>query len=98
MSIETVLSWHAFTEQAPNLDLKGLLVADDIGNAGHSINTDFMNETSNEEPLLQRFLDTVFIYNPILEEPILQQCIREIQFHGLKWDARSCLVVCHDQL
>lgn len=93
MSIETVLSWTAFAAQAPNLDLKGLLVSTDVGNTGHTVPTDFMNQTENEEQLLQRFLDNVFIYNPILEESALQQCLREIQYQGLKWDVRSCLVV-----
>lgn len=93
MSIETVLSWQAFADQSPNLDLKGLLVRDDIGQAESSLNTDFMQQTGYEEQLLQRFLDNVFIYNPVLEEAVLQQYIREIQFHGLKWDAKSCLLV-----
>lgn len=100
MSIETVLSWQAFSEQSPNLDLKELLVANDIGKSGSTISNDFMHHVENEEQLLQRFLDNVFIYNPILEESVLHQCIREIQFHGLQWDAKSCLVVspCAQQL
>ena len=93
MSIETVLSWQAFAVHSPNLDLKGLLVSNDIGSAGSSLNTDFMQQAGYEEQLLQRFLDTVFSYNPVLEEANLHQYIREIQFHGLKWDAKSCLVV-----
>lgn len=94
MSIETVLSWPAFADQSPNLDLKGLLVSFDIGRKGSSIANDFLHQNGNEEQLLQKFLDNVFIYNPVLEEAVLHQYIREIQFHGLKWDARSCLVVC----
>ena len=93
MSIETVLSWQAFADQSPNLDLKGLLVRDDIGQVETSLNTDFMQQSGYEDQLLQRFLDNVFIYNPVLEEAVLQQYIREIQFHGLKWDAKSCLLV-----
>lgn len=93
MSIETVLSWHSFSDQSPNLDLKGLLVAHDLGIPGSAINTDFVPHIDNDQQLLQRFLDTVFIYNPVLEESTLHQYIREIQFDGLKWDARSCLVV-----
>lgn len=94
MSIETVLSWQAFADQSPNLDLKGLLVRDDIGGQTESsLNTDFMQQTGYEDDLLQRFLDNVFIYNPVLEEAVLQQYIREVQFHGLKWDAKSCLLV-----
>lgn len=97
MSIETVLSWQAFSDQAPNLNLKGLLVADDIGKSGsHLSSADFPNHFENDKQLLQRFLDNVFIYNPILEESVLHQCIREIQFHGLQWDAKSCLVVSHE--
>lgn len=93
MSIETVLSWQAFVDQAPNLDLKSLLASPTIGQAGSSLGSDFFHQHGNEEQLLQRFLDNVFIYNPILEEAVLHQHIREIQFHGLKWDANSCLVV-----
>ncbi|KAK5941977.1 Zcf27p [Knufia obscura] len=94
MSIETVLSWQAFADQSPNLDLKGLLVRDDIGGQTESsLNTDFMQQTGYEDDLLQRFLDNVFIYNPVLEEAVLQQYIREVQFHGLKWDAKSCLLL-----
>ena len=90
MSIETVLSWQAFAELTPDLDLKGLLTSHDIGRSG---STDIIHHEGNEEQLLQRFLDTVFIYNPVLEEAVLHQYLREIQYHGLKWDAKSCLCV-----
>lgn len=93
MSIETVLSWQAFAELPPNLDLKTLLVRDDIARSASSLSMDFMHEHGGEEQLLQRFLDSVFIFNPVLEEAALHQCIREIQFHGLQWDAKSCLLV-----
>lgn len=81
-----------FNSQAPNLNLKRLLSGQgDNVHQNLSLATDF--EPGAEEHLLQRFLDTVFIYNPVLEESDLHQYIREIQFNGLGWDARSCLLV-----
>lgn len=95
MSVETVLSWPAFVAQSPALDLKTLFAsANDSLTRTSSIN-DFFPEQGSEAELLQHFLDHVFIFNPVLEEADLQQYVREVQFNGLKWDGKSCLLVCN---
>jgi hypothetical protein len=50
-------------------------------------------EIEDAARLLQVFLDTVHIYNPILEVPVVQGYIRNVRLNGLGWDAPSCLLV-----
>lgn len=92
MSIETILSWPAFADQSPVIYLKSLLNPSDVGPPNHS-RADVIHQDVRYEELLQRFLDNVFIYNPVLEETTLQQFIREIEFQGFGFDAKSCLLV-----
>lgn len=44
-------------------------------------------------PLCRRFLQTVHIRNPVLEEKDLMQYASNIQENGLQWDKYSCVVV-----
>jgi hypothetical protein len=92
MNIENVLSWPCFDDQRPNLDLKSLL--NDTNNANPELPpmTAELDQYPSEE-LLQRFMDNVFIFNPVLEEARVHQYIRDARFHGLGWDAPSCLLV-----
>jgi hypothetical protein len=92
MNIENVLSWPVFGDQNPNLDLKSLL--NDSNDAASQITpmvSDF--EHFPEEELVQRFLDHVLIFNPVLEETKVQKYIRDARFTGFGWDAQSCLLV-----
>lgn len=93
MNIEGVLSWHVFDDLNPDLDLKGLLNATDHG-APQSVSmiTD-LDEHFAEEDLVERFMNNVFIYNPVLEEAKIQRYMREARFNGIGWDAQSCLLV-----
>ena len=92
MNIENVLSWPIFEDQKPNLDLKTLL------NDSNDASSQFPPMVSDvehfpEAQLVQRFLDHVFIFNPVLEEAKVQKYIRDSRFNGLGWDAQSCLLV-----
>lgn len=92
MSIETILSWPAFIDQSPVTYLKSLLNPSDVGPVNHT-RADVVHQDVRYDDLLQRFLDNVFIYNPVLEEDTLNQFVREIEFHGFGFDAKSCLLV-----
>jgi hypothetical protein len=92
MSIETILSWPAFAVQSPVTYLKSLLNPSDVGPVNYS-RADVIHPDVRYDELLQRFLDNVFIYNPVLEESTLHQFVREIEFHGFSFDAKSCLLV-----
>jgi hypothetical protein len=49
----------------------------------------------NDLPTLcRRFLVYVHIRNPILEPGELEQYAKELSETGIKWDSKSCLVVC----
>lgn len=43
--------------------------------------------------LLDNFFNRIHIKNPVLDEQEIRQWAREISFHGIGWDGRSCLVV-----
>lgn len=43
--------------------------------------------------LCRNFLDYVHVRNPLLEPSGLEQYAKESAESGLKWDAKSCLVV-----
>jgi hypothetical protein len=93
MNIEGVLSWSVFDDLSPNLDLKGLF------NSGNqvvplqlSVATEF-DEHFAEETLVARFMNNVFIYNPVLEEAKIQRYMRDARFNGIGWDAQSCVLV-----
>ncbi|EEP78965.1 predicted protein [Uncinocarpus reesii 1704] len=50
----------------------------------------------NEEdtvPLCQRFLDSAYQRNPIIDAAALKVYARQITEHGFGWDERTCLVV-----
>lgn len=44
--------------------------------------------------LCRNFLDYVHVRNPILEPSELEQYAKELAESGLKWDTKTCLVVC----
>ena len=44
--------------------------------------------------LCRNFLDYVHVRNPILEPSELEQHAKQLAEAGLKWDTKSCLVVC----
>jgi hypothetical protein len=92
MNIEGVLSWSVFDDVQPNLDLKALLNSSHSSNQALSIPADFDEQVAEEE-LVARFMNNVFIYNPVLEEAKIHRYMREARFNGIGWDAQSCLLV-----
>ncbi len=92
MNIENVLSWPVFEDQNPSLDLKNLL--NDSNNASSQFPPMFSEvDHYPDEQLVQRFMDHVFIFNPVLEEAKVHKYLRDARFTGLGWDAQSCLLV-----
>jgi hypothetical protein len=96
INIEAVLTWPVFEDQdfAGRLDLKSLLRSDKDYAAAPpimSVSPDIDIHASGQ--LLQRFLDNVHIFNPILEERKVREYMRVTSFNGLGWDAQSCLLV-----
>jgi hypothetical protein len=96
INIEAVLSWPVFDDQGfdRSLDLRTLLLANDKNRSDTSaisVSPDFEFCASNE--LFRQFLDHVHIFNPVLEEPKVNEYMRHAQFNGLVWDAQSCLLV-----
>ncbi|KFY78020.1 hypothetical protein V499_02732 [Pseudogymnoascus sp. VKM F-103] len=93
--IETVLSWSVFVDldftERPNL--RSLLRSD----KSHAtvpilpIPADFGLHTARQ--LLQKFLDNVHIFNPILEETIVREYMLATSLNGLRRDAQSCLML-----
>ena len=92
INIEGVLGLKIFDDVSPNLDLKGLLNSSHGSNQKLSIVSDFEEHVAEEE-LVARFMNNVFIYNPILEEAKIQRYMRDARFNGIGWDAQSCLLV-----
>jgi hypothetical protein len=82
MNIEGVLSWSVFDNVGPNLDLKGLLNSCQDANQNTSIPLDF-DEHVVEEELLARFMNNVYIYNPVLEEAKIHRYMRDARFNGI---------------
>lgn len=95
INIEAVLSWPVFEGRDfdQRIDLKGLLQAnnEDALRSNMSVVADF--DHCDGEALLQRFLDHVYIFNPILEEVQVHKYMRDARFNGLGWDVQSCLLV-----
>jgi hypothetical protein len=50
-------------------------------------------ELENCSQLLDRFFSRVHIKNPVLDEEEVRQWAKEVAFHGIGWNAQSCLVV-----
>jgi hypothetical protein len=99
MNIEGVLSWTVFDNLNASLDLKGLLNATSNYASGPgpgsnlSMATADFDEHYAEEGLVARFMNNVFIYNPVLEEAKIHRYVRDARFNGIGWDAQSCLLV-----
>ena len=92
MNIEGVLSWSVFDDMSPNLDLKRLLNSSHGANQNLSVPADFDEQVAEEE-LVARFINSVFIYNPVVEEAKIHRYVRDARFNGIGWDAQSCLLV-----
>jgi hypothetical protein len=95
INIEAVLAWPVFEDQgfSQRLDLRSLL----------QTNIDYTVPLQTSLPLefdqyiapqlVQRFMENVHIFNPVLEEAKVKEYMMETQLNGLGWDARSCLLV-----
>ena len=95
INIEAVLCWSIFEDQSldQRLDLKSLLHTnnDYSETPPMSVGADFESRATSQ--FLQRFLDNVHIFNPVLEETKVREYMRNASFNGIGWDSQSCLLL-----
>lgn len=95
INVETILSWPVF--RGPNapqgLDLKQLLQRSGSYAELPSLSVAADFEVNGAVDLFERFLESVHILNPVLEDVKIREYIRNARFNGLGWDAKSCLLV-----
>lgn len=92
MSVEGVLAWSPFDHLHPELNLTQLLSAQEtLLDTNPSSAPAF--DSGDEHELLQRFIDHVLTFNPVIDEDAVRQYLRDVQFTGMRWDAQSCVLV-----
>lgn len=94
INVETILQWPIF--QGKNLGQQDLrqLIQSRKSYSDTSLELDIQKfDSSTRLELFDRFVNTVHIYNPILEEAVVRDYIESSFSVDLGWDARSCLVV-----
>lgn len=91
MSVEGILKWAPFEDLRPQLNLTSLLSSSDKPDTAPPASASFHVE--DEQELLQRFIDHVLRFNPIIDEEVIRQYQRDIQYTGMRWDAQSCVLV-----
>jgi hypothetical protein len=96
INVEAVLSWpilgiHTSPATAQS-HLKNLLRSDTP--SSNSLPLSIVEvETADADLLLQRFLEHVHVYNPVLEIDRIKESVRFTLYNGLGWDAKSSLLV-----
>jgi hypothetical protein len=91
MSVEGILNWAIFEDLRPQLNLTKLLSPTKAASSPAQPTSSF--HVGDEHELLQRFIDHVLRFNPILDEDVIRQYQRDMQYTGVRWDAPSCLLV-----
>lgn len=91
MSVEGILAWPPFDELRPQLNLTHLLSTQEEADAAAPPTASF--DVGDEHELLQRFVDHVLTFNPIIDEEVVRQYLRDVQYTGMRWDAQSCVLV-----
>lgn len=93
LSVETIIAWPVFSSQHPTYDLKSLLADHDSPGVLLDETGALSHDQTVKQDLYDRFINSVYIFNPVLEESELQQHIRDLDRTGIRWDAISCLVL-----
>lgn len=91
MSVEGILGWTPFDDLRPQLNLTHLLSPQEAVDATPPPTASF--DVGDEHELLQRFVDHVLTFNPIIDEEVVRQYFRDVQYTGMRWDAQSCVLV-----
>jgi hypothetical protein len=92
MSVEGVLAWSAFEHLQPELNLTDLLSSHETRVDANVPSAQAFDE-GDEHDLVQRFVDHVLTFNPVVDEDVVRQYLRDVQFTGMRWDAQSCVLV-----
>ncbi|KKK24401.1 hypothetical protein ARAM_004377 [Aspergillus rambellii] len=96
---ESLLRWPRVIEilgsQIPTQSfvLEYTVNTDEAGCASTSERSRYGIREDDFLPLCRRFLNLVHVRNPILEPSDMEQYAKEASENGLKWDAKSCLVL-----
>ena len=93
LSVERVLAWPIFVEQNPYLDLPGLLNATGETHMYPVSAAADLEHPRDAHQLIQRFMDHVFIFNPVVEEATVNEYMEYARVNGFGWHAPSCLLV-----
>lgn len=93
LSVETIIAWPVFAPQRPAYDLKPLLADQTTLRTSFDETRPLLPDQSVGHDLYDRFMNSVYIFNPVLEETELQQYIRDLNHTSVRWDAVSCLVL-----
>ena len=103
-NVDSILQWPIFGNKYPPnylTDAVYELEAYD-GGEGHNLSTSKLGSTKTRSigidedgisDLVRRYLDLVYIKNPILDIDTICAYTRDVVEDGLRWDAPSCLVV-----
>lgn len=94
INIETVLTWPVFVDLnfTERPDLRSLLRSDKSHVVLPTLPFPAGFGLYAPRQLLQKFLDNVHIFNPILEETTVREYMLA-SLNGFGWDAQSCLMV-----
>ncbi|KIW05919.1 uncharacterized protein PV09_03112 [Verruconis gallopava] len=95
MNIESILSWAIFDQRGFEqcVDLNSLLLSYPLNLTTSRMLTTSDFETEAASGLLQAFLETIHIYNPILVIEKVQADMAELLLNGIGWDAKSSLLL-----
>lgn len=95
ISVEAVLQWPIFDDQDFPTRLQPISLTDgDQELAALPALVDI--NLPGAESCLRNFFDHVHVFNPILEEHEVREYLKLVQFNGIGWDAKSCLLVRRD--
>lgn len=90
VSIEAVLRWPPFTE-CPFPSCLYPVARDENKPQSSTVTADV--DLPGAEAVFRTFFNNVHIFNPVLEEEVVQGYLKRVKFEGIGWDAVSCLVV-----
>lgn len=94
INIETTLEWPVLKveHQGPRSGLKSIIQTGNLSSGPRLLSTSDLDATDTGS-LLQCFLKSFHIYNPVLEISRIEEYVKSTVYNGLGWGAESCLSV-----
>ncbi|KAH7141544.1 hypothetical protein B0J13DRAFT_556988 [Dactylonectria estremocensis] len=92
INIETALEWPALQvpNQIPRQPLKTIIQSSTPNQGPRLLSTSDLDATDTGL-LLQRFLESFHVYNPVLEISLVEEYVKSTVYNGLGWDSESCI-------